>query len=149
MATHEVTWSSFLREPTSVERWLERGDVVLRRREGEPLRLTRVSADEAQHQALVAAVRLLSADAGRQRKLLDAQRVSERLPWTRFLPDDDRRAFVDDFLKTLEACADLGDFAALGNLVIEWKATARLHAEGTAPRLRGAIDPIDKDVRRP
>ena len=50
-----------MREPTSVERWLELGDVLLRRREGETLRLSRESSDEAQRQALLAAARLLGA----------------------------------------------------------------------------------------
>ena len=71
------------------------------------------------------------------------------LPWTRFLPAADRTAFIAEFLSTLEACADLGDFAALGRMVENWKATASVHAEGMAGRLKGPIRAIGAKVRRP
>jgi hypothetical protein len=151
MGAHELTWSSFLREPTSVERWLERGDVLLRRREGEMLRLSRESSDAAQREALLAAVRLLTLGAAhaKEKLRLNGDEIGERLPWTRFLPSADRRAFVAEFLGTLEACADLGEFAALGRLVEDWKATASLHAEGMAGRLKGPIRAIGANVPRP
>ncbi len=151
MVAHELTWSTFLREPTSVERWLERGDVLLRRREGETLRLSRESSDAAQREGLLAAVRLLAAGAVRakQELQLEEAEIAERLPWTRFLPPPDRKAFVAEILNTLEACADLGDFAALGRLVEDWKATASLHAEGIAGRLQGPIRAIGAKVPRP
>src|SRR5687767_7749414 len=118
MGAHELTWSSFLREPTIVERWLERGDVLLRRREGETLRLSRESSDAAQREALSAAVRLLTLGAteAKEKLELDQAQVAERLPWTRFLPAASRAQFLAEFLDTLEACADLGEFAALGRL---------------------------------
>ncbi len=147
MSAHEVTWSSFLREPTSVERWLERGDVLLRRREGERLRLSRESSDTAQREALSAALQLLTR--GAERLQLDDAEIAERLPWTRFLPAADRKAFVAEFLGTLEACADLGEFAALGRLVEDWKATASLHAEGIAGRLKGRLHRSAARVPRP
>jgi hypothetical protein len=151
MGAHEVTWSSFLREPTSVERWLERGDVLLRRREGETLRLSRESSDAAQREALSAAVRLLTLGAANAKgslKLNEAQ-IAERLPWTRFLPVGSRAQFVAEFLGMLEACADLGEFAALGRLIKDWKATASLHAEGLAERLKGPISSVGAKVSRP
>lgn len=151
MGAHELTWSSFLREPTSVERWLERGDVLLRRREGETLRLSRESSDAAQREALLAAVRLLTLGAAHAKaKLeLDEAQVARRLPWTRFLPTASRTQFVAEFLNTLEACADLGEFTALGRMVEDWKATASLHAEGLAERLKGPIAKIGAKVTRP
>jgi hypothetical protein len=151
MGVHELTWSSFLREPTSVERWLERGDVLLRRREGETLRLSRESNDAAQREALLAAVRLLTLGAAdaKEKLHLDEAAIAERLPWTRFLPGADRTAFISEFLSTLEACADLGEFAALGRLVEDWKATASLHAEGIAGRLKGRIRTIGAKTPRP
>lgn len=151
MGAHELTWSSFLREPTSVERWLARGDVLLRRREGETLRLSRESNDSAQREALLAAVRLLTAGGAHAKKnlQLDEAEVAERLPWTRFLSAADRTAFVAEFLDTLEACADLGEFAALGRVIEDWKATASLHAEGMAERLKGPIRAIGARVPRP
>ncbi len=151
MGTHEVTWSSFLREPTSVERWLERGDVLLRRRAGEMLRLSRASRGTSHREALVAAVRLLTMDAGKakDRPQSDAEKIATRLPWTRFLPAADRVAFSREVLDALEACADLGEFSALGRVVDDWKATASLHAEGVARRLKGPLRVGGSKVQRP
>jgi len=151
MAAHELTWSSFLREPTSVERWLKQGDVLLRRREGETLRLSRESTDTSQREALLAAVRLLTlgAEHEKQKLELDDAEIAARLPWTRFLPDVERRAFASEFLSMLEACADLGDFAALGRLLEDWRATASLHAEGLAGRLKGPLGDLGAKVPRP
>jgi len=151
MEAHELTWSSFLREPTSVERWLERGDVLLRRREGETLRLSRESKDAAQREAVLAAVRLLTLAAGHASKQmpLDEAQIAERLPWTRFLPAADRNRFVDEFLRTLEACADLGDFSAIGRLLEDWKVTASLHSQGIAGRLKGPLRVTRAKVPRP
>lgn len=151
MGVHELTWSSFLREPTSVERWLRHGDVLLRRREGETLRLSRESSDVAQREALSAAVRLLTLGAGHARGTLDLDEaeVAARLPWTRFLPAASRKQFAAEFLSTLEACADLGSFAAAGRLIEDWKTTASLHAEGLAERLKGPIGRVGVKVPRP
>lgn len=146
MRTREVSWSSFLREPSSVEPLLERGDVLLRRRDGETLRLSRESSEAALRDALSVTGRLV-AGAGK----LDASALAERVPWTRFLSAKDRQLFLRELLSCLEASADLGDFTALGRLVAEWKTTAGLHAEGLADRLQGRIE-IDADagtVRRP
>ncbi|MDQ3092628.1 MAG: hypothetical protein M3R46_13430 [Actinomycetota bacterium] len=129
---------------------LKHGDVLLRRREGETLRLSRESNDAAQRDALLTAVRLLTLGAGAQGQIeLVGAKVAQRLPWTRFLSDSDRTAFVEEFLRTLEACADLGEFAALGRLVGDWKATASLHAEGLGPRLKRPIRERGGKVPRP
>ena len=151
MGAQELSWSAFLRQPTRVERWLERGDVLLRRRDGETLRLSRQSSDAAQREALLAAVRLLTLGAVRAKgkPQLDEAQVAERLAWTRFLPSASRTQFVTEFLNTLEACADLGEFAALGRLIEDWKATASLHADGLAELLKEPIAKIGAKVPRP
>ena len=144
MTTHELTWSAFLREPTLVEPLLAKGDVLLKRRDAEPLRLTRASGDEATRDALSTAARLLAPGAGDVERQLDS-----RLPWTRFLPSEDRRLFVNVFVREFEACADLGDFTSLGRLLIEWKNTASLHAEGLAEILTRPITKVGGRVPRP
>jgi hypothetical protein len=150
MSVHEVTWSSFLREPTQVEKWLERGDVLLKRREGATLRLSRETREAAQKEALVAAVRLLVGTASpAESAAFDQATVATRLPWTRFLPPADRERFAAEFLSTLEACADLGEFSALGRLLADWRATASLHADGTASQLTRPLEDFGRKVRRP
>jgi hypothetical protein len=109
----------------------------------------RESSDVSQRQALLAAVRLLNAGAAKQKLQLDEAEVTERLPWTKFLPPADRRNFVSEFLDLLEACVDLGEFTALGRLVSEWKATASLHAEGLADPLKKPIRQVGGKVRKP
>jgi len=149
MATHELSWSVFLREPTSVEQWLDKGDVVLKRRDGESLRLCRLSRSENERQAIASAVRLLwvPLESDRSRDL--GQLVADRLPWTRFLPEADRTRFAKDFLGHLEACADLGDFTALGRLLEEWKNTATAFAEGLGRELTRPVKDVGGRVHRP
>ena len=149
MITTEVTWSSFLREPTSVERLLERGDVLLRRRDGEPLRLTRAAGDENAREALATLARLLTAPVLREALHEIEQHLDGRLPWTRFLPAQDRSAFVREFVHAFEACADLGDYTALGRLLVEWKNTAAAYAAGDAVRLKRPLRGLGPRVPRP
>ncbi len=131
-----------------VDPLLRKGSVLLRRRDGEPLRLSREASDDSEHQALVAAMRLLAGAASAKGRVGDKD-LQARLPWTRFLPEADRRTFLAEFMANLEACADLGEFAALGRLVENWRATAALHADGTARHLRAPIKEVGARVRRP
>ena len=149
MATHELTWSAFLREPTRIEPMLEKGDVVLRRRDGEALRLCRESRRANERQALLAAARLMSAGISADHGRELGQSVPEFLPWTRFLPGAERAAFVAEFISHLEACADLGDFTALGRLLAEWKNTAAAFANGIAPELKRPVKEVGGRVPRP
>src|SRR3712207_1949421 len=102
MATHELNWSAFLREPTRIEEMLEQGDVVLKRRGGEVLRLCRESRLADERQALVAAARLLSAGISADHGRTLGRILPDRLPWTRFLPEKDRAEFAEEFFSHLE-----------------------------------------------
>ena len=132
MGAHELKWSSFLREPTSVDRWLERGDVLLRRREGETLRLSRGSSDAAQREALLAAVRLLTLGAAhaKEKLQLNGDEIGERLPWTRFLPSPDRRVFLAEFLGTLEAGKIANVVLVKGEIFDENAQVAKVFVDG-------------------
>lgn len=149
MTTTELTWSAFLREPTLVDPLLAKGDVLLKRRDAEPLRLTRATGDDATRDALSTAARLLAPAAVAEASGSFDSQVDARLPWTRFLPSDDRKQFVKDFVREFEACADLGDFTSLGRLLRDWKNTASLHAEGLADILKRPITTLGARVPRP
>jgi hypothetical protein len=149
MTTHELTWSAFLREPTLVEPLLAKGDVLLKRRDAEPLRLTRAGGDEATRDALSTAARLLAPAADKGLRENVEGHVDARLPWTRFLPVEDRKLFAQEFVREFEACADLGDFTSLGRLLADWKNTASLHAEGLAEVLSRPIAKVGGRVPRP
>jgi hypothetical protein len=126
------SWSDFLREPTRALSRLERGeDVILRRRDGEPLRLTLKSRGEAANLGTEIAARIL---AGALPALDSIDRVigdalGERLPWVRLLPPDAREAFLREFAETLEACASVGNMSRLAEVLGDWKATAAIHAD--------------------
>lgn len=149
MVTQELSWSTFLREPTSVDPLLEKGDVVLKRRDGEALRLSRASRSADERQAIASAARLLAAGCADGRGRDFGQLVADRLPWTRFLPGDDRAEFAKEFLGYLEACADLGDFTPLGRLLVEWKNTAAAFAEGVGQELARPVENVGGRLDRP
>lgn len=149
MENQEVTWSAFLREPTIVEPLLKRGDVVLKRRDGEPLCLSRKSNDSGQREALAAVARLFAQALSKEARASVEKGADVQLPWTRFLPAADRHTFISEFLRQFEACADLGDFSALGRLLAEWKNTAAAHADGLAEELKRPIHSVGARVRRP
>lgn len=143
----EVAWSAFLREPSVVEPLLQKGDVVLKRRDSEPLRLSRIDREDSTREVLTTAARLI---AGVLAHNPDVEADAEaQVPWTRFLPDDERQAFVTEFIQQFEACADLGDFSPMTRLLAAWKSTAMAHAEGLAPALKQPIANIGKRVPRP
>ena len=145
----ELSWSAFLRQPTRIDALLKKGEVVLRRRDAEPLRISRADKDDVMRDVLAAAARLLAGVwTGTPQPALEV-RAADQLPWTRFLPESDRRAFAVAFLKQFEACADLGDFSALGRLFAEWKATAAVYAEGFDAELKRPIASVGDRVRRP
>ncbi len=131
---HEAveSWSDFIREPTRALSHLERGeDVILRRRDGEPLRLTLKSRSEAASLGTEIAARVL-ADAlptidSIERIVADS--LSERLPWLRLLPPDALGAFLREFAETLEACASVGNMGRLAEVLGDWKATASIYAD--------------------
>jgi hypothetical protein len=147
MEEREVTWSSFLRNPTRVDAWLKNGDVVLRRRDGEALRLSRARGDEAEKVVLAAAAEVLTLllPSGHAR----LAEPTRQMPWTRFLPEADRRLFVEEFVQCLDACAGLGGFSPVVRLLADWKKTALLHAEGLADQLRRPIRAAGGSVKRP
>lgn len=150
MPTHELTLTSFLRQSGPVLERVEHENVRLRRRDGADLYLKRADREEAEHESIAAAGRLL-AELVRDRAARDAlvAGTPDAMPWTRFLPDGDRAAFVDELIENIVACADLGNFAPVGTLVRQWKNTAEVWAQ---PQLLGALraslEPGD-EVERP
>jgi hypothetical protein len=65
------------------------------------------------------------------------------LPWTRFLPPDERLTFLEEFAATATACIETEVFEPLAQVSREWRATAAVHAD---PRLLGTLmGPADAD----
>lgn len=129
MPTLEATLTDFLRDPNAVVERLQSTDVVLHRRNAEDLRLSLESRSEAVETSVELVSRLLlSALAdGVVRERLRAS-LGE-IPWITFLPERERDAFVDEFLRTAQGAADLGVMAPLGRVLREWRATAAIYAD--------------------
>jgi hypothetical protein len=148
-APHVQTLTDFLRNHRKVLKQVNKHDVVLRRTGGEPaVRLSlesHASANEERFRMFASAV--ASVPKGEVRSLF----VSRLFPWSRFLPARDRSAFEDSLIEILQACASLGNFARLDQMVGDWKATALVHAdpELAADLKRPIANDVEIPVRRP
>lgn len=125
----EATLTDFLRDPNAIVEKLERGDVVLHRRNASDLRLSLQSRSQADDESLRFIARLvgdaLSDDTVRTRFVS----VAGAIPWVTMLPTGDRQTFVEELIRTAEAAGELGSMAPLAQLLVEWKATAAIHAD--------------------
>jgi hypothetical protein len=76
-----------------------------------------------------------------QAEVLNAPIMPESFAWSEFLPPEDRRAFLDQFSRTLIASAELDSSA---QVVREWRATAEIYAQpGLAKRLKQLVKLTD------
>lgn len=127
-----VTLSTFLRSPNEVIERLDDGDVVLTRREGEALRVSKESNHAGEHAMIAALSQLI---ASMITKADSAQEIAGMLqggpfPWLEFLPVDARSQFVGEFLRTAHACANVERFDQLAVLVGNWRETATAYSLG-------------------
>jgi hypothetical protein len=149
MRVIEHPFSELLREPKTVVRDLDDGDVLLRRRGAPALRLTLVDRDDQRADAYAMVGRALRNMAEHAPAAL-GEALLDEFPWTSFLPKADRVDFIDQFTRTVVAAAELDNFAPLAQLVDEWRATAEIHADPKlARRLRRPISPAGDVVARP
>ena len=148
--TAEATLTDFLRDPKAIVEQLDRRDVVLHRRNAADLHLSLRSRAESVDEAVGFLARLLGrvlADDELRGRVADAVAA---IPWVMFLPADERETFVEEFVRTAEGAAELGSMAALAQVLIEWKATAAIHADPTlAIELKRSIDDIGTQIAEP
>lgn len=149
MRVIEHAFSDLLREPKTVVRDLEDGDVLLRRRGAPALRLTRVDRDDQRADAYAMVGRALRNLAAHSPAAL-GEALLDEFPWTSFLPKADQTEFVDDFTRIVVAAAEVDNFAPLARVVDEWRATAEIHSDPElARRLRGSVRAKGEAVPRP
>ena len=149
MRVIEHPFSELLREPKTVVRDLDDGDVLLRRRGAPALRLTLVDRDDQRADAYALVGRALRNLATHSPAAL-GEALLDEFPWTSFLPKADQVAFVDDFTRTVVAAAELDNFVPLTQLIDEWRATAEIHADPKlARRLRRSIAAVGGVVAQP
>jgi hypothetical protein len=129
MSLAEHTFSHMLRNSGEVLAEVEHRDVVLRRRDGEDLFLGLRSREESVRDALgVLARLLLAASVDPDTRARVATALSASLPWTIFLPEDERAEFFEALTATAAACVEVDTFEPLVHLIEGWRATAEIHA---------------------
>lgn len=129
MSLAEHTFTHMLRNSGEVLAEVEHRDVVLRRRDGEDLFLGLRSREQSVRDALGVLARLLlaaSVDPETRQRVAGALPAS--LPWTTFLPDDEREQFFEALTATAAACIEVDTFEPLAHLIEGWRATAEIHA---------------------
>jgi hypothetical protein len=142
MAT-EVQWSELQRDPKSVAALADEGDVRVRRRDGAPLLLTREDRASSTAEGAMTAARALRNLLTRISAGTVAESLLDEFPWVAYLPEDDRAQFAIEFARTFQACAELGAWSKLAELVDDWRNTAFVH---TDPELvRKLTEPIPDD----
>lgn len=133
--TTTATFSTLLRDPNKVIASLEDGDVVLTRRDGEPLRISKERQSAREEEMARAFAQMLSAlvlDDDQADRLLDRLRIP--FGWLDFLSESERREFASEFLHTARACAAAGHFDRLAIEVGNWQETAVAYSQGLRDR---------------
>jgi hypothetical protein len=129
MVLTEHTFTHMLRNSGDVLTEVEYRDIVLRRRDGEDLFLGLRSREASVRNALGVLARiLLAASVDPETRQRVAGALSASLPWTSFLPEDERAEFFEALTSTAAACVELDTFEPLARLIGGWRATAEIHA---------------------
>ncbi len=144
--TSTVTFSTLLRDPNKVIESLEEGDVVLTRRDAEPLRISKERDAARERQMTQAFAQMLGAlvlDDDKTDRLLERLRVP--FGWLDLLSADEQRRFAEEFFRTARACAAAGNFERLAIEVGNWRETAVAYSLGLRERL-DTIEYLDEDL---
>ena len=142
--TTEVQWSELQRDPKGVAALADRGDVRVRRRDGVPLLLVREDSAESAAVGALSAARALRNGWLTYRPTTPSVRSPRSFPgWTCCLTAD-RRQFAVDFVRAVQASAELGRWTVLAQVIVEWKATAAVHADSAL--IAELTRPLDDDL---
>lgn len=101
----------------------------VRRRDGVPLLLVREDSIEAAAVGALSAARALRNALAHPSPGEAVGALVEEFPWLDLLPVADRRQFATDFVRAVAASAELDRWSVLAQVIIEWRATAAVHAD--------------------
>lgn len=124
-----LTLSSFVQTPTQVIARLVDGDVLLTRRGGETLRLSKARTADDEVAVLAALTQLVAVSLRDDDGDRIVQHLTEPFPWVELLPALYRTEFSAAFLRVARACASVGRFDRLAIFLEAWKATAAAYAD--------------------
>jgi hypothetical protein len=134
MTATVLQWSDLARNPRQIADIVDRdGEARIERRGSEQLVLIESKRYDKAVEHLDTHTRLV-----RSLLLTDSIEIAvkETFPWTGALPADGREEFFAEFVDTFKTCKDLDVWVPLEQMLIEWKATAAIHAD---PELRAAL----------
>ncbi|AOS61645.1 DUF6247 family protein [Actinoalloteichus hymeniacidonis] len=142
--TADVHWSELQRDPKSVARLADEGDVRVHRRDGPALLLTREDRANSRIEGALDAARLVRSLTSQLVPSELARAAIKEFPWVDVLSEDARAEFVAELARAFRTSAELGHWTVLAQTVREWKATAAIYAD---PELAARLTkPVDGDL---
>ncbi len=127
--TRTVQSSELSRNSRAVFAAADDGPVLITRRDGETLVLTRASQAEEDRQGLELASALVAASLAPD-DVPFVQRLHQPFPWLALLSPADQAEFAREVIEVARACAALSHYDRLLLTVHEWMATAEAVAVG-------------------
>lgn len=128
----EVPFTELLREPSATAgRLRDTRRLRLRRRDAEDLEL-RTAERAAQEDEVVDLSACLLAGMVRDETGVPmlARVLPQALPWVAFLPRDGAHEFIQELVVTLRAALSIDNLAPVSQLLVEWRHTAEIYADG-------------------
>jgi hypothetical protein len=145
-----VTFSDLSRNPRAVaERAASLGRVRVTHRDAPDFYLTSADREDLRDQTLTTASRiflaLMKQDPGARALLLALPDV---FPWVRHLRDEEVREFAIELVAALSDAAELDTDAGVHEVIVAWRATARIKADPTQYNsaqqpTKGDFGPVD------
>jgi len=145
--TTTATFSALLRTPNEVIEQLEQGDVLLTRRDAEPLRLSKAHSAQEESDTLSALAQLIAASLDDDACERLISHLGDPFPWIAFLPSTFQKEFVGDFLRTARACASVGRFDRLTIELNAWQATAEACADPRLTADGSDLEPLSRPAK--
>jgi hypothetical protein len=131
-AARTVRSSALSRNSRAVFDAVDHGPVLITRRDGETLVLSKASEADRDRRGLeLASVVVAAALAPDSRPF--TQRLRQPFPWLAFLSPDDQSAFATEVVDVARACAAISQFGPLLRTVDAWRSSAEQAAAGPAP----------------
>lgn len=124
-----VQSSELSRNAAEVFRAVEDGPVIISRRDGEPLILSKASEVSRQQAGIHLAAQLVAVSLA-PGNVPFAQQLREPFPWVEFLRQSDQDAFAQEIVDVARACASVSRFDRLLLTVQAWRDTAEAVAAG-------------------
>jgi hypothetical protein len=128
-AFQEVPFSELLHHPAATADRLNRVRALrLRRRDASDLALMRVEQSEQEEVVVDFTSRLMASLVRTTDGAAFRQAVTDALPWTTFLPEQDVDNFLHELVAVAQGSAALENLSPLAILLTQWRNSAEVHA---------------------